>query len=59
MKYFKFEAMGDTLYIKADTENDAHEVLSENIGSVPKNLLTVTEISDADLPEDDEWLGEE
>lgn len=58
MKYFKFEAMGDTLFIKGEDQAAATDELTENIGPVPTSMLTITEIQEADLPDDEEWLNE-
>jgi hypothetical protein len=59
MKFFKIEAQGDKVFIKAQDEAAAKEVLTENIGPIPSSLLTVTEITEGDLPDGDEWLSEE
>lgn len=56
MKYFKFEAEGDTVYVKADDEQAARADFEEHIGPVPTSMLTVTEIQESDIPEDEEVL---
>lgn len=51
---FKVEAPGDTLYIQAPTQEDAHIQLSEKIGYIPEYLLTWSEVKE--LPQDEEFL---
>lgn len=58
MKFFKFEAEGDTVYVKDADQAAAKSTFSEHIGEVPESLLTTTEIQEADKPEDEVWLGE-
>lgn len=51
MKFFKFEAEGDTVYVSADDEHAARGFFTEHIGPVPAAMLTVTEIQESDIPE--------
>jgi hypothetical protein len=44
MRFFKFEAEGDTLYFIASNVDKAKEKFKDIIGDVPEYLLTVTEI---------------
>ncbi len=53
-KIFKVEAQGDTLYIQAPTQEDAHIQLSEKIGYIPESLLVWSEVKK--LPKGEEFL---
>lgn len=56
MKFYKFAAHGDQVFVRGGDENAAREVFSENIGFVPAAELTVTEIEESSLPEGEVWL---
>jgi hypothetical protein len=53
-RIFKVEAQGDTLYIQAPTQEDAHLQLTEKIGPIPDRLLTWGEVKK--LPKGEEFL---
>lgn len=56
MKYFRFSAEGDSVYVTAPNEFDARACFNAVIGEVPDSLLTVTEILECDLPGGEVWL---
>jgi|SRR5271157_2175001 len=51
---FKVDAQGDTLFIKAPTEEAARATLRQHMGDIPNQLLTFT-VVDA-LPEGESFL---
>ncbi len=52
---YKIEACGDTVYVKADSEDKAIERLTTVMGEIPRSLLKVSKWSVA-LPEGEEFL---
>lgn len=56
MKAFKVTAQGDTVYVKADSEDKAYERMCEAIGSMPRTMLKFNEIKESQLPEEEVWL---
>ena len=44
MKKFKFEAEGDTVYVKGDSLEDAKRRFAKVFGEIPESFLTITEI---------------
>lgn len=52
--YFKVEAEGDTLYVAADSLDNAKKRFTEMIGEVPDSLVTWTEVDE--LPAGEEAL---
>jgi len=53
-KIFKVYACGDTVYVQAADEAGVHQRLSETMGTIPKPLLTLSEV--AELPEGEDFL---
>lgn len=55
MKIFKIEAEGDEVYVQAVHEESAIFIMSDAMGAIPRDLLTVTEVPE--LPEGVELLN--
>ena len=54
MMIHKIEAQGDTVYVEAESEDDAIATLNEKVGPIPRSLLTVSVVDV--LPDGEELL---
>ncbi|WP_176394307.1 hypothetical protein [Chromobacterium violaceum] len=57
MQFFKYEACDDALYIRGMSREDTDDQLLAVCGVIPPELVTVTEISESDLPAGEAWLN--
>jgi hypothetical protein len=57
MKYYKFEAEGDQIFIKATDRMHADRIQGMKFG-IPVKMSTVTEVKEKDLPEGELWIEE-
>lgn len=51
---FKFSAMGDTVYVKAQTEAEAMRKFTASMGDVPRSMLAINVVKA--LPKGEEFL---
>ena len=51
---YRIEAQGDTLYVKAESEEVAIKRMEQFTGPIPRKLLTITTV--AALPKGEEFL---
>lgn len=54
MQIYKVQAYSDTLYIKAESKEDARKQLTAKIGEMPDSILTWSTVSS--LPPGEEFL---
>ena len=54
LKIYKCDAQGDTVYIRATSEQQAREILFGSMGEIPDSLLTWSTIEK--LPKNEEFL---
>ena len=54
LKIYKCDAQGDTVYIRAKSEEQAREILFGSMGEIPDSLLTWSTVEK--LPEGEEFL---
>ncbi len=55
-KIFKAEVEGDTMYISADSQDEAYGKLCQTIGMMPRRMITFTEVPE--LPKGEELMAE-
>ena len=54
LRIYRIEAEGDAVYIHADSESRAKNILFDKMGNIPEDLLTITVVSR--LPKGEEFL---
>lgn len=57
MQIHKVEAAGDTMFIKAETQQAAEDILFETTGPIPRDMLVWSTVDE--LPEGEELLNPE